>query len=46
VRKFRHLPIHLAAAERTTDLYDQVFFNYDWLYHKYRACSFDELLQV
>jgi len=45
LRKFRHLPIHLAAAERTAELNDEVFFNYSWLYHKCRACSFDELLQ-
>jgi len=45
VRKFRHLPLHLAAAERTTNLNDDVLYNYSWLYHKCRACSFDELLQ-
>jgi len=44
LRKFRHLPIHLAAAERTMDLNDQVLYNFSWLFHKYRACSFDELL--
>jgi len=26
------------------NLNDDVLFNYSWLYHKYRACSFDELL--
>ena len=44
VRKFRHLPRHLAAAELTAQLNDQVLLNYSWLYHKCRACSFDELL--
>jgi len=44
VRKFRHLPTHLAAAERTMNLNDDVLLNYAWLYHKCRACSFDELL--
>jgi len=44
VRKFRYLPSHLAAAERTMNLNDDVLFNYSWLYHKCRACSFDELM--
>jgi len=45
VRKFRHLPVHLAAAERTMNLHDDVLFNYSWIYHKCRACSFDQLMQ-
>ena len=44
MRKFRNLPLHLAAAERSTNLNEEVLFNYSWLYHKYRACTFDELL--
>ena len=27
------------------NLHDDVLFNYSWLYHKCRACCFDELLQ-
>ena len=45
VRKFRHLPRHLAAAERTSQLNDRVLFNYSWLYHRCRATSFDHVLQ-
>jgi len=45
MRKFRNLPGHLAAAGRTINLNDDVLLNYLWLFHKCRACSFDELLR-
>ena len=44
LRKFTELPFQLVRCFRYKDLYDNVLFNYQWLYHKMCALPLPEVL--
>ena len=44
LRKFTELPFQLVRRFRYKDLYDNVLFNYQWLYHKMCALPLPEVL--
>ena len=44
LRKFAELPFQLVRCFRYKDLYDNVLFNYQWLYHKMCALPLPEVL--
>ena len=44
LRKFTELPHQLVRCFRYKDLYDNVLFNYQWLYHKMCALPLPEVL--
>lgn len=45
LRKFSELPFQLIRCYRFKDLYDNVLFNYKWLYAKSSALPLNELLR-
>lgn len=44
LRKFDQLPVHLSLSGRYDDLNSSVLFRFDWLYHKTRAFSLENVL--
>lgn len=44
LRKFDRLPVHLQLAGRHSELSSEVLFNFDWIYHKSIACSYDSVI--
>lgn len=43
-RKLNQLPYHLYHSRRFLDLNNEVYFNYQWLYTKLRACSVQQVI--
>lgn len=43
-RKLNQMPYHLAKAKRSQDLNKHVYFNFDFLYTKLKACSIQRLI--
>lgn len=44
-RKLNQLPFHLAKAERIEDLKDEVYFNFNWIETKLKACAVQRVIQ-
>ena len=44
LRKFGELPFHLVRCKQFEDLYENVLFNYQWLYRKMCACPLPAVL--
>ncbi|KAK5645668.1 hypothetical protein RI129_004132 [Pyrocoelia pectoralis] len=44
LRKFGELPYHMVRSRRFKDLYENVVFNYSWLYAKLSSCPLQSIL--
>ncbi|KAF5284944.1 hypothetical protein FQA39_LY16899 [Lamprigera yunnana] len=44
LRKFGELPYHMVRSRRFKDLYENVLFNYSWLYAKLSSCPLQSIL--